>query len=282
MSLDKKEKIPERIRAMEREICDFDFPLNLEKALMFRWEDVKFSISEFVKNENVYQYDSYEEAEQAAIEAVRNAVYPELPRLLRDIIKCYGKCRLEPYICYAENEKNFYYAVNKKAERLLRKMLSEFYLLFPTEKISGDWCKINVHPALENSWHVHVLKDGIQDFADVIFRESGMQEYFLSHFEPGYEIHEIERYDDEIGDLEKGVKKYAFTIETWTFEVINEELQWACSETFDDCIVKTMVYGCVKFITENYIHLLRNYLHDKYEDLLSFASISAALVLEDI
>lgn len=213
-----------------------------------------------------YIYSSYNAAMSAAKEAIKKAMYEQRLSILRNIVNSYRVDRLSKYYAYEENEENFYYQANQKAQEVLNAMLSEIELYDASIQIPDYLKHIDQRPR-KSELNIDGIKDSFLYTANAMFNYMQEDYYSLSSYAEDCDTDEMDEETTGAFGRTKTVTKYCYKDTDKALDTMEKDLRDTIASTKQEAVVER-AHGWIKILVETYSSNLKRELKDKAEGLI--------------
>lgn len=233
------------------------------------------------------EYDSEDQAYEAALREFDALMYAKIDEQIKDILDCYKIYQLKKYYAYQQLERNFYYGVNKRIEKLLQEEAKYFHLNLPDylllfecipsfALLSGEEDRSNFHlwqlKHLEETQLAAMIK---QDFLDRTGASSA--EFFAVYAAHKYDV----RIAIEEVQVQREAKKhwYSLTKTQQRVSIYNFNIDGICQKLFEELLSSAkyiiddnpyLIEDVEELLQKSYLPQLQCAIDDKIAEILKF------------
>lgn len=100
-----------------------------QKDYAFNKNDIDMSFP--ISLVNSYEFETHEQALQVAMEEFEQIMFAHIDEYIMDTLDFYKAYSLQKYCVYQENDRNYYYNINKKVEKIIGEVEAKFRLNLP-------------------------------------------------------------------------------------------------------------------------------------------------------
>lgn len=258
-----KSQIEEDIK---KAIAEFKLDVPDRKEFDYDTEKAHIGLPFAIPGDGRFIYSSESKARSAAKSEIDRSLYSKRDSVIKNIINDYRSEKLSMYYDYKEVDSNFYYNANKKAQKVLDKILESIQSLEADIAIPGSLTKIDARPDRKSGY-----VDGIGEYllyasGAVLAELDDPSLYGLNAYVDYADIEEMDTYETGRRGKLKEVQKYCYTN---TYQVSNEitsDLKSALKWGFDEKVIDR-AYSSIPGIVQNYESILKNELNNKVREL---------------
>lgn len=251
------------ISQMNREIENFDLE-TLVGDLEFDADYIDIDIPDYVDGEDEYEYDDDDEAQEAGKEILDEMMYSHRKEYIQEALNTYRIEKLSRFYEYENDDDNFYYQANQKAQSILNGWLANIRAYNPKTRFSENTQVIQTEPGESYEGLVAPIQEKLLVYARQIFNEMYDDEdlYSLDNYSNYFDTDDMDVYDDEYDEEET---KYCFQNMQEAFEEIVKDIKDLMPMAMSDC--EEAVENYVGKIVDRYTKDLKRELSIKARNL---------------